>query len=73
MLLIGLAFLTQSRGMLIGLVCGGAVSLAIGPDRLRRAWLALRLVAAIALGSGALLAPYHGSGRVRASAAAQIS
>jgi O-antigen ligase len=61
-LLIGLAFLTQSRGMLLGLACGGIVSLAIGPDRLRRSWLALALVAAIALGSSALLAPYHGSG-----------
>jgi tetratricopeptide (TPR) repeat protein len=60
-LLVGLAFLTQSRGMLIGLACGGAVSLAIGPDRLRRSWLALAVAAAIALASGALLAPYHGS------------
>jgi O-antigen ligase len=61
-LLVGLAFLTQSRGMLLGLACGGIVSLAIGPDRLRRSWLALAVVAAIALGSSALLAPYHGSG-----------
>lgn len=59
---IGLAFLTQSRGMLIGLACGGVVSLAIGPDRLRRSWLALAVIVAIAAGSGALLAPYHGSG-----------
>lgn len=61
-LVIGLAFLTQSRGMLIGVVCGGIVSFAIGPDRLRRSWLALAVVAAIALGSAALLEPYHGSG-----------
>lgn len=60
-LTIGLAFLTQSRGMLIGLACGGIVSLAIGPDRLRRSWLALAVLAAIGLGSGALLAPYDGS------------
>jgi len=60
--MVGLAFLTQSRGMLIGLVCGGIVSFAIGPDRLRRSWLALALVAVIALGSSALLEPYHGSG-----------
>lgn len=59
---IGLAFLTQSRGMLIGLACGGVVSLAIGPDRLRRSWLALGVIVVIAAGSGALLAPYHGSG-----------
>jgi O-antigen ligase len=61
-LMVGLAFLTQSRGMLIGLVCGGIVSLAIGPDRLRRSWLALAVIAAIALASSALLEPYHGSG-----------
>jgi O-antigen ligase len=69
-LVLGLAFLTQSRGMLIGLACGGVVSLAIGPDRLRRSWLALAALAAIALGSGALLAPYHGSGSGTGVAAA---
>lgn len=67
---IGLAFLTQSRGMLIGLACGGVVSLAIGPDRLRRAWLALVVIAVIAAGSGALLAPYDGSGSGTGAAAA---
>lgn len=67
---IGLAFLTQSRGMLIGLACGGIVSLAIGPDRVRRAWLALAVIAVVALGSGALLAPYHGSGSGTGAAAA---
>lgn len=61
-LLIGLAFLTQSRGMLIGIACGGAVSLAIGPDRLRRAWYALAVAFFIAVGSGPLLTPFHGSG-----------
>jgi len=69
-LLTGLAFLTQSRGMLLGLVCGGIVSLAIGPDRLRRSWLALAVVVAIALGSSPLLAPYHGSGSGTGAAAA---
>ncbi|HEY8810764.1 MAG TPA: O-antigen ligase family protein [Solirubrobacterales bacterium] len=69
-LLAGLAFLTQSRGMLFGLACGGAVSLAIGPDRLRRSWLALAVIAVIALGSSALLAPYHGSGSGTGAAAA---
>jgi hypothetical protein len=69
-LLIGLAFLTQSRGMLIGLACGGIVSLAIGPDRLRRSWLALAVVAVVALGSAALLAPYHGSGSGTGAASA---
>ena len=69
-LTIGLAFLTQSRGMLLGLVCGGIVSLAIGPDRLRRSWLALAVAAAIALGSAALLAPYDGSGSGTGAASA---
>lgn len=69
-LTIGLAFLTQSRGMLIGLACGGIVSLAIGPDRLRRSWLALALLAAIGLGSGGLLAPYDGSDSGTAAAVA---
>lgn len=70
---IGLAFLTQSRGMLVGLACGGVVSLAIGPDRLRRSWLALAVVVAIAAGSSALLAPYHGSGSgIGAASAADI-
>jgi hypothetical protein len=58
-LVLGLAFLTQSRGVLIGLVCGGVVSLAIGPDRLRRVWVAIAAVAAIAVGSSSLLSPYH--------------
>lgn len=58
-LVLGLAFLTQSRGVLIGLAAGGAVSLAIGPDRLRRAWIAIAAAVAIALGSGSLLEPYH--------------
>lgn len=69
-LTIGLAFLTQSRGMLIGVTCAAVVSLAIGPDRLRRSWLALAVVAVIALGSGALLEPYHGSGSGTGAAAA---
>ncbi len=69
-LVLGLAFLTQSRGMLIGVACGGAVSLAIGPDRLRRSWLALAVAVAVAVGSGALLAPYHGSGSGTGAAAA---
>ena len=57
-LCLSLAFLTQSRGVLIGLVLGGAVSLAIGPDRLRRAWLAIGAVLPVAIFSGALLTPY---------------
>lgn len=55
---LGLAFLTQSRGVLIGFCCGAVVALALGPDRIRRAWLALLAVAAIAACSGTLLEPY---------------
>jgi O-Antigen ligase/Tetratricopeptide repeat len=57
-LVLGLVFLTQSRGVLIGFVLGGAVSLAIGPDRLRRAWLAIAAIAMVAIASGTLLTPY---------------
>ena len=55
---LALAFLTQSRGVLIGFTCGAVVALALGPDRLRRAWLTLAAVAAIAIASEPLLAPY---------------
>ncbi len=58
-LALGLAFLTQSRGVLIAIVIGGIVSLAIGPDRLRRAWLALMAAAGIGIASSSLLVPYH--------------
>jgi hypothetical protein len=56
---LGLAFLTQSRGVAIGLVCGAAVFLAIGPDRLRRTLFALAALAGVAIFSGPLLDPYH--------------
>jgi O-Antigen ligase len=56
---LGLAFLTQSRGVAIGLVCGAAVFLAIGPDRLRRTLFALAAAAGVAIFSGPLLDPYH--------------
>jgi hypothetical protein len=56
---LGLAFLTQSRGVAIGIVCGAAVFLAIGPDRLRRTLFALAAAAGVAIFSGPLLDPYH--------------
>jgi hypothetical protein len=56
---LGLAFLTQSRGVAIGLVCGAAVFLAIGPDRLRRTLFALAAAGGVAIFSGSLLSPYH--------------
>jgi hypothetical protein len=58
-LVLGLAFLTQARGVVLALAVGGAVALALGPDRLRGAWTALVPCAAIAIASGALLTPYE--------------
>lgn len=55
---LGMAFLTQSRGVLLGFCVGGAVALLMGPDRMRRAWLAILAVSAVAIGSQDLLAPY---------------
>jgi tetratricopeptide (TPR) repeat protein len=69
-LMLGLAFLTQSRGVLIGVAAGAVVSIAIGPDRLRRAWLGIALVGAIGAASHELLTPYRafdgGAGTVEA-------
>jgi hypothetical protein len=58
-LMLGLAFLTQSRGVLLGLSCGGVVALALGPDRVRRAWLALLSVALVVGASPWLLKPFQ--------------
>lgn len=58
-LCLGLAFLTQSRGILIGLAAGGVLVLAAGPDRARRAWLAILVVLGLGLASPWLLRPYH--------------
>jgi hypothetical protein len=58
-LMLGLAFLTQSRGVLIAIAAGGIVSIAIGPERLRRAWLGLAAGLAVAAASHELLTPYR--------------
>jgi hypothetical protein len=58
-LMLGLAFLTQSRGVLIGLGCGALVLAALGPDRIRRLWLAVLSVLLLACASHWLLRPYH--------------
>ena len=58
-LCLGLAFLTQSRGIVLGLALGGVVVLALGPDRVRRAWTAIITLAAVAIASPWLLRPFH--------------
>jgi O-antigen ligase len=55
---LALAFLTQSRGVLVGLVAGALVAVGVGPDRVRRAWAALLAVGGVALASRELLDPY---------------
>jgi O-Antigen ligase len=58
-LMLGLAFLTQSRGVLLGLSCGALVAMTLGPERVRRMWLALLSFALLAGASHWLLNPYH--------------
>jgi hypothetical protein len=58
-LMLGLAFLTQSRGVLLGLGCGAVVVLVLGPDQVRRAWLAILSLFLLAGASSWLLRPYH--------------
>jgi tetratricopeptide (TPR) repeat protein len=58
-LCLGLAFLTQARGTMLGLVLGGIVALALGPDRVRRAWVAALAFLGVAVASPLLLRPYH--------------
>jgi len=70
-MMLGLAFLTQSRGVMLGLGCGAVVVLVLGPDQVRRAWLALLSVVLLAAASPWLLKPYHafagGEGLVHSS------
>lgn len=72
-LVLGLAFLTQSRGVAIGLLLGGIVALALGPDRLRRASVALVAFGALALASDRLLTPYRAFAEGRPEAPADIA
>ena len=55
---LGLAFLTQSRGVLLGFSCGAVLAFALGPDRVRRAWLSIIAVAGVAIVGRKLLEPY---------------
>ena len=58
-LALGLALLTQSRGVLVGLAFGALVALGAGPDRIRRAWTALLALAPVAAAYPLLMKPYH--------------
>jgi hypothetical protein len=58
-LCLGLAFLTQSRGIALGLAVGAVPVFALGPDRVRRAWVAILAVAGTAAASPWLLRPFH--------------
>jgi len=58
-LALGLALLTQSRGVLIGLGLGAVVAIGAGPDRVRRAWTALLALAPVAAAYPLLMRPYH--------------
>ncbi|UGS38829.1 O-antigen ligase family protein [Capillimicrobium parvum] len=58
-LCLALAFLTQSRGIVIGLGVGAVVALGLGPERIRRAWLGVLAVVLIAIFSSGLLTPYN--------------
>jgi hypothetical protein len=71
-LVLGLAFLTQARGVVLGLALGGVVALAIGPDRLWRAWVALFAVAAVAVASDSLLEPFRAFSDTGAATSADI-
>src|SRR3954453_9468186 len=51
-LVLGLAFITQARGVILGLGIGGVVAIGLGPDRLRRAWAALVLAGGPGPGPG---------------------
>ncbi len=58
-LCVSLTFLTQSRGILLGLALGAVVTLALGPDRVRRAYVAGLLTLLVAAASHWLLRPFH--------------
>lgn len=58
-LMLGLAFLTQSRGMVLGLAVGGVVLLLIVPNRVRVAWTTVLAVGITAAGAPILLKPYN--------------
>lgn len=70
-LTLGLAVMTQSRGALVGLVIGGVLALYIGPEWIRRPWLALLAGLGMVLLWGPMLAAHRAfeSGTVGVSTA----
>jgi hypothetical protein len=72
-LALGLGFLTQARGVALGLVLGGVVAIGLGPDRLRRAWAAVLLVGGVAFASDGLLKPFRAFSDNGDASAADIS
>lgn len=69
---IGLAFLTQSRGVVLGFSGGGVVALALGPDRLRRIWLTILVLAGLAICAHPLLSPYDAFSATNATSAPAV-
>jgi hypothetical protein len=58
-LCLGLTFLTQSRGIVLGLAIGAIPVFVLGPDRVRRAWISIVAVGGVAAASPWLLRPFH--------------
>jgi hypothetical protein len=56
---LGLGAMTQSRGVLLGLLAGAAVAVVCGPDRLRRTYVIGFAMVGLAAVWGAVLAPYE--------------
>ncbi|MCW3015138.1 MAG: O-antigen polymerase [Solirubrobacterales bacterium] len=56
---LGLAFLTQSRGVVVGFAAGGLIMVVLGPDRVRRAWLGLVALGLLAACSPGVLTAYR--------------
>jgi tetratricopeptide (TPR) repeat protein len=57
----------------VGCAAGAAVALALGPDRLRRAWLASLAVGAVAVSAARLLEPYDAFAGTGATPAAAVA
>jgi O-Antigen ligase len=70
---LGLALLTQSRGLVIGFGAGALVALGFGPERVRRAWVAILAIGCVAVVSSDLLAPYDAFVDTRQTSAAAVA